>query len=110
MAATVEKKVQPGKTDPFGTGKILVTDCLDKFSQHAVGPLPVVAPLWAGPYQCDAAIWDAPASRVQRVSLPEAGSVAGNGPRGTCAAKARTPCSRKGSSSGARAAAASNTA
>lgn len=29
--ATVEKKVTPGKTDPFGTGKILVTDCLDKF-------------------------------------------------------------------------------
>ena len=29
--ATVDKKVTPGKTDPFGTGKILVTDCLDKF-------------------------------------------------------------------------------
>jgi len=29
--ATVDKKVTPGKTDPFGTGKILVTDCLDQF-------------------------------------------------------------------------------
>ena len=38
MAATVEKKVQPGKTDPFGTGKILVTDCLDKFSQTQSDP------------------------------------------------------------------------
>ena len=36
--ATVEKKVQPGKTDPFGTGKILVTDCLDKFSQTQSDP------------------------------------------------------------------------
>ena len=36
--ATVEKKVQPGKTDPFGTGKILVTDCLDKFSQQQSDP------------------------------------------------------------------------
>ena len=36
--ATVEKKVVPGKTDPFGTGKILVTDCLDKFSQQQSDP------------------------------------------------------------------------
>ena len=36
--ATVEKKVTPGKTDPFGTGKILVTDCLDKFAQQQSDP------------------------------------------------------------------------
>ena len=36
--ATVDKKVTPGKTDPFGTGKILVTDCLDKFSQQQSDP------------------------------------------------------------------------
>ena len=36
--ATVERKVTPGKTDPFGTGKILVTDCLDKFSQQQSDP------------------------------------------------------------------------
>jgi redox-sensitive bicupin YhaK (pirin superfamily) len=36
--ATVERKVTPGKTDPFGTGKILVTDCLDKFAQTQSDP------------------------------------------------------------------------
>ena len=48
--ATVEKKASPGKTDPFGTGKILVTDCFDKFSNeqqdpflmlHHFGPAPM---------------------------------------------------------------------
>lgn len=36
--ATVDKKVSPGKTDPFGTGRILVTDCLDKFSNERTDP------------------------------------------------------------------------
>jgi redox-sensitive bicupin YhaK (pirin superfamily) len=36
--AAVEQHVTPGKTDPFGTGKILVTDCLDKFSQEQQDP------------------------------------------------------------------------
>ena len=36
--AAVERKVTPGKTDPFGTGKILVTDCLDNFSQEQSDP------------------------------------------------------------------------
>mmetsp|Transcript_34446 Transcript_34446/g.68598 ORF Transcript_34446/g.68598 Transcript_34446/m.68598 type:complete len:315 (-) Transcript_34446:141-1085(-) len=36
--ASVEKKVTPGKTDPFGTGKILVVDCLDKFAQAQSDP------------------------------------------------------------------------
>eukprot|EP00322_Chrysochromulina_rotalis_P029045 CAMPEP_0115850726 /NCGR_PEP_ID=MMETSP0287-20121206/12115_1 /TAXON_ID=412157 /ORGANISM="Chrysochromulina rotalis, Strain UIO044" /LENGTH=315 /DNA_ID=CAMNT_0003304737 /DNA_START=14 /DNA_END=961 /DNA_ORIENTATION=- len=36
--ATVEKKVTPGKTDPFGTGQVLVTDCLDKFAQEQSDP------------------------------------------------------------------------
>ena len=37
MAAVCEKET-PGKTDPFGTGRILVTDCLDKFSNEQTDP------------------------------------------------------------------------
>ena len=32
--AQVTKKSRAGKTDPFGTGKILVSDCLDGFSNE----------------------------------------------------------------------------
>jgi redox-sensitive bicupin YhaK (pirin superfamily) len=38
MAATVERKTTPGKTDPFGTGKILVVDCLDAYRAEKSDP------------------------------------------------------------------------
>lgn len=49
MAEVIAKKT-PGKIDPFGTGKVLVTDCLDKWDAqttdpflllHAFGPAPI---------------------------------------------------------------------
>ena len=36
--AQVTKKSRAGKTDPFGTGKILVSDCLDGFSNEELDP------------------------------------------------------------------------
>ena len=36
--AEVTSKTKPGKIDPFGTGKVLVVDCLGKFSAQATDP------------------------------------------------------------------------
>ena len=75
--ATVEKKVQLGKTDPFGTGKILVTDCLDKLYQQSDPSCCCTTSGRSTSVRCRNLGCTPP--RVQRVSLPEAGSVARHG-------------------------------